>query len=115
MAIGIYLYITIDSDEIVDAELLQKVMDFDIETARKGDCYHLYDIEGFSNDLWNFRSYDKKSSKKIIDYMKQNNFMIAPGRYTFNPIWLFDNGKFIYGGKKFEIFKFKTKPCMDKT
>ena len=47
--------------------------------------------------------------------MKQNNLMIAPGRYTFNPIWPFENGKFIDNGKKFEIFKFKIKSCMDKT
>jgi hypothetical protein len=94
--IGKHFTISVSENEIIDANYLQNVLDGKI---RK-------DVPYF--DLWN-----NNELKKLIDYMKCNNFIIAPGEYRFNQGWQFKDGIFFYwNGKEFDefdVFKFENK------
>lgn len=98
MKFGKDLTITVSDNEIIDSEYLQKVLDGEVKK----------DVPYF--DLW-----DAQELKNLIDYMKQNDYMIIPGQYTFNQAWKFENGMFIISkienGKTVpenqEVFKFK--------
>ena len=88
---GKKINITISEGEVVDAAHLQKVLEGKIHK----------DVPYF--DLWN-----EKELKKMIDYMKKNDYMIIPGRYTFNQAWRFKDGMLVLNnGEKREVFKFQ--------
>ena len=93
MEFGKNITITVSETETVDAEYLQRVLDGEV----KKDAPHF--------DLW-----DNGELEKMIAYMKQNDYMIAPGQYTFNQAWDFENGLFVLNsGERLEVFKFQTK------
>jgi len=90
---GKKINITISDYEVVDAAHLQKVLDGKINK----------DVPYF--DLWN-----KEELKKMIDFMKKNDYMIVPGKYTFNQAWRFEDGMLVLNnGEKREVFKFQKK------
>lgn len=70
LKIGKELYITIEDNNIIDAEYLSKVADGTNDSALS---------------LW-----DSEELPKLINYMKKNNFIIEPGKYTINQAWPFE-------------------------
>jgi outer membrane protein assembly factor BamE (lipoprotein component of BamABCDE complex) len=92
MRLGKNLIITISNDEIIDAEYLQKV--FDGEIKKEALFFNMLDNTEFKN---------------MINYMKQNNYMIVAGQYTINQAWRFEDGLFIMSnGEKRKVVEFKT-------
>jgi hypothetical protein len=93
MKIGKNITVTITENETVDAEHLQRVFDGELK-----------------KEIPYFDLLDNDELKNMIDYMKQNDYVIVPGQYTFNQGWHFKNGVFILNsGKTLEVFKFQTK------
>ena len=69
-------------------------------------------------DVPYFDQWDSDEFKKLIEFMKENNYIIKPGKYTFNQAWGFEDGLFCIkrldkNGKisieKREILKFRKK------
>lgn len=71
LKIGKNLHITVRENEIVDAEYLSRVAD------------------GRINDS-PFESWDNEEMPKLIEYLKKNDFIIEPGKYTINQAWPFE-------------------------
>ena len=91
MRFGKNITIIITEEDIIDAVHLQKILDRELFIA---EPYF---------DLW-----DNEELRKMIKYMKQNNYIIAPGKYIINQGWRFDDGLFINNNnEKFEVFEFK--------
>ena len=91
MKFGKNITIIISESEMIDSTYLQNVHD---GTVKKDYPYF---------DLLNDDDF-----VKLIEYMTDNNYIIKPGTYTFNPAWRFDNGEFILNnGEKRKIFEFQ--------
>ena len=90
MRFGKELNVTVLENEIIDVEYLQSIYN-----------------GGTENDATKFALWDKKELKKMIDYMNENNLILAPGEYTFNQAWRFNDGLLVINnGEKREVFKF---------
>ena len=89
---GKELMVEVTEREVIDAEYLQKVVDGEITGV---------DVLW---DLWNERELEK-----MIDYLDKNNFMLAPGIYTFFQQSEFEDGVLVLNGEKNEVFKYKTR------
>ena len=88
---GKKITITVTKYEVVDSAHLQKVLAGDIKK----------DVAYF--DLW-----DEEDLEKMIKYMEENDFVIAPGQYTFNQAWRFDDGMLVLNnGEKRKVFSFQ--------
>ncbi|MEM1485864.1 hypothetical protein V6615_13480 [Oscillospiraceae bacterium PP1C4] len=79
LKIGKELYITVVDSEIIDAEYLSKVADGAYDSTFK---------------LW-----DSNEFPKLIQYLKENDLIIEPGKYVINQAWSFQKVK--------EVLKFK--------
>lgn len=102
MRIGKSFNIVIKNDEIIDAEILEKIAKEEI--AMPGAQFYLLNKDAFQN---------------LVKYMKENNYTIAPGSYTINQAWGFEDGLFIINkldengkvqNEKMEVLKFVKKP-----
>jgi uncharacterized protein with ACT and thioredoxin-like domain len=93
MRFGKNITVRVMENEEIDFRYLQKVLDGEIKK-----------VAPYFN-LWN-----KEDLKKLIEYMKTNNYVIVSGEYTFNQSWSFEEGAFVTnGGEKLEILKFCAK------
>ena len=93
MRFGKNITIFVSDDETIDADNLQEVLNGNI---KKETPY--------------FDQWDNDELKNLIDYMRENNYSIVPGQYTFNQAWGFRNGVFVLNnGEKREIFKYQIK------
>jgi len=87
--IGKELTIVVEENELIDAEYL------------KGTLNSEATIDN------NFRLMDDNELNKMIDYMEKHNLKLAPGKYTFNQAWRFDNGKMVtHSGEFVDVFVF---------
>ena len=89
---GKELTVEVAEKEMIDAEYLQKVIDGEITGS------------GVFWELWNERELEK-----MIEYLDENNLMLAPGIYTFFQQSEFEDGLLVLNGEKTEVFKYKTR------
>lgn len=80
LKIGKELYITVADSEIIDADYLSKVVDGTYDSA--------------------FELWDSKELPKLIQYLKENDLLIEPGKYVINQAWSFEKVKEILRFKK---------------
>ena len=93
MRFGKNITIDIADNETIDAEHLQKVLE------------GKYKIETPYFDLM-----DQEELAKMVEYMRQNDYITAPGKYILNQAWSFEDGVFILNnGEKRKIFEFQPK------
>ncbi len=80
LKIGKDLYITVADSEIIDADYLSKVADGTYDSA--------------------FALWDSKELPKLIQYLRENDLLIEPGKYVINQAWSFEKVKEILRFKK---------------
>ncbi|HQA60915.1 MAG TPA: hypothetical protein PK768_07810 [Tepidanaerobacteraceae bacterium] len=80
LKIGKELYINVADNEIIDADYLSKVANGTYDSA--------------------FALMDSKEMHKLIQYLKENNLLIEPGKYVINQAWSFEKVKDILRFKK---------------
>lgn len=80
LKIGKDLYITVADSEIIDADCLSKVADGTYDSV--------------------FALWDIKELPKLIQYLKENDLLIEPGKYVINQAWSFEKVKEILRFKK---------------
>ena len=87
---GKNLTVTVSEDEIIDADYLRKVLEG--EANKDESVFYLWDSEELT---------------KLIDYMSENDLIIAAGQYSFNQACNFEDGFFtLNNGEKQQVFKF---------
>lgn len=88
--LGKNLTVTVSEDEIIDADYLRKVLED--EANKDESVFYLWDSEELT---------------KLIDYMSENDLIIAAGQYSFNQACNFEDGFFtLNNGEKQQVFKF---------
>ena len=106
--IGKTLYVEVQQNQVVDADYLEKVLEYE-DKRSSGDTKDTdYEKMAFS-----ILGLYRQHARELIDFMRKNNLKIAPGLYHFNQGWEFKDGKFIInhfiGQTKVEVFKFQKK------
>ncbi len=115
--IGKDLYYTVEQGQVVDADYLEKILDYEDRGLIREFYQHESEMHGVDiedevakGDV--FRLY-RAHIKELIGFMRKNNLKIAPGQYMFNQTWGFRDGKFVMnkfiGQKEIEVFKFEKK------
>lgn len=104
-------HIEVSKDQVIDYSYFQKLLEFDFSTLN-GDFTG--SKGGFGNFIYLRLNSRDKELERLINYMKKNNYMIAPDKYLFlDENWIFHNGAFIFinnGIHYKEVFKFQKIP-----
>ena len=98
----------VSENQIIDSKYFQKLLEFDTNTLNGH-------FDGSRSEFGKFvvlRLNQDEELKKLINYMKENDYRIVPGKYKFlDENWVFDDGSFIFAIdgklKKTEVFKFE--------
>lgn len=87
--IGKEITVVVEEHELIDAVYLKSALDGEATIGK------------------HFQLLDPNELGKMIDYMEKNNLKLAPGKYTFNQAWKFDNGKMVtHAGEFVDVFEF---------
>ena len=91
--------------EVVDAEYLQSVLNYNME-QEQGVVSAPQEFMDTAKEsfFWFVRSYGKIVAQRLVNYMRENNLVIAPGEYDFGIIYCcedFQDGFFLSMSEKF--------------
>ena len=116
--IGKDLYYTVEQGQVVDADYIEKVLDYEDRGLIREFYQHELEMREVDSEVKEvakgtiFGLY-RAHIKELIDFMRKNNLKIAPGQYMFNQTWGFRDGKFVInkfiGQNEIEVFKFEKK------